>query len=388
MAVRWGAGEGLLTAAFIVSRPFKRCVGMRSSPVAAFQSQASTYWGIKSPVYASRTQSPPKLARGWHQDRFVTSGRAPGATSMMASAGKALPGFVSDSRGFQYHHFEDCISSTQDEMKQVIEQELLSNKKEGEEEEDITTPDVLMVSTSEQSHGRGTNQRNWTSVKGNTFVSVAFPMDALMVPYTLLPLQVGNIVASVVKKRLMDAKYYDATHNKNNDVTEEGSVSLKWPNDVLVDQKKIAGVLIETVSTSTIPIIYYFVVGIGVNVAEAPLVPNSGAHRGRESTCLANYIPVNVDTDALDVALDIAGNLSTWLRECSILGNDMKDVMEDNIVSPWRAWAASNMGRRIEIRDAQTSEFVTPIAIEPDGQLLVKFSNGKIGLLSMTDYLL
>jgi BirA family biotin operon repressor/biotin-[acetyl-CoA-carboxylase] ligase len=48
----------------------------------------------------------------------------------------------------------------------------------------------------------------------------------------------------------------------------ELSVEIKWPNDVLIEGRKVAGILIETANTPLLK----RVVGIGINVAEAPAV--------------------------------------------------------------------------------------------------------------------
>lgn len=60
-------------------------------------------------------------------------------------------------------------------------------------------------------------------------------------------------------------------------------VSLKWPNDVLLEGRKLAGILVETgVSDAARP---WMAVGIGVNLASAPLDTE------RSATCLADHGP-------------------------------------------------------------------------------------------------
>jgi len=56
---------------------------------------------------------------------------------------------------------------------------------------------------------------------------------------------------------------------------------LKWPNDVLLDGAKCAGVLIDAAPTGTG--LDWLVIGIGVNLAAAPAIP------GRATTCLAAH---------------------------------------------------------------------------------------------------
>ena len=280
---------------------------------------------------------------------------------------------------FLFRHYNESISSTQDELKHTI-QEVGTSIPELFE---TSTVPMLVVSAAEQSQGRGTNKRTWNSVKGNTFVSIGFPMSSLPVSFTLLPLQVGVIVAQVLSTRLKDVINKSSNQSEN----KKSLLSLKWPNDVLIDDKKIAGVLIETTSTSSTPLTYYFVVGIGVNIANAPQIPAAGENRGRKSTCLADYITLEDENVAVDIALDIARALSKWLNDGVIMGSEMKGLMESNILSTWNSLAQANMGRRLEIRDSTNRISVIPIGIEPDGQLRVKYPDGRITLLSMTDYL-
>jgi BirA family biotin operon repressor/biotin-[acetyl-CoA-carboxylase] ligase len=59
-------------------------------------------------------------------------------------------------------------------------------------------------------------------------------------------------------------------------------VYLKWPNDVLIGEKKVCGILIEVENDRLL-------IGIGCNVLTAPEVSNIGAEAGRASTCLADH---------------------------------------------------------------------------------------------------
>lgn len=63
---------------------------------------------------------------------------------------------------------------------------------------------------------------------------------------------------------------------------EPPRVFLKWPNDVLLGGRKVAGVLIEAELS-------FLLVGIGVNVRQKPDVPQQGPNRGRPAACLADF---------------------------------------------------------------------------------------------------
>lgn len=97
---------------------------------------------------------------------------------------------------------------------------------------------VIMAET--QTGGRGRYGRVWQSPKGNLYVSFVFPADKKTERY--LSFLTGLALAESLP---------------------EFSVRLKWPNDVLLDGKKVAGILLESMEDKII-------VGIGVNLISHP----------------------------------------------------------------------------------------------------------------------
>lgn len=91
----------------------------------------------------------------------------------------------------------------------------------------------LAVATAHQTAGRGTRGRVWKDDgSGNVALTVALKMKASpLSPITLVPLRVGVEIARVLQRTL--------------DGHRDCQVSLKWPNDVLLNGKKVSGVLIE-----------------------------------------------------------------------------------------------------------------------------------------------
>jgi BirA family transcriptional regulator, biotin operon repressor / biotin---[acetyl-CoA-carboxylase] ligase len=100
-------------------------------------------------------------------------------------------------------------------------------------------PHGTVVTAGEQTAGRGRQGRTWTAPAGRALLCSIVIRD----PPRLLPLTAGVAVASVVGPEAM----------------------LKWPNDVLVDGRKVAGILVEGR-----PQEHWAVVGVGINVALAP----------------------------------------------------------------------------------------------------------------------
>ena len=196
----------------------------------------------------------------------------------------------------------------------------------------------LAVATAHQTSGRGTKGRTWTDDgRGNVALTVAFPAQIPLAPITLLPLRVGTVVI---------------------DALNDSRLSLKWPNDVLLEGGKVAGILVESDGDA----IY---VGVGVNVASAPAVPSAGPDRGRRAA--------KIPGDAFAIAQSIADGLGAWSQ-----GRD--DAMR--VVDDWSAradWTAE-----WELRE--TGELVKPVRLLPDGRLRVRGAAGERALVA--DYLL
>ena len=117
------------------------------------------------------------------------------------------------------------VSSTQDEARRLIE---LGEAKAGH-----------VVVAAEQTEGRGRFGRAWLSPAGGLYATF------IVARYPAVPLVSGVAVLRALARFGVDA-------------------CLKWPNDLVIDGRKLAGILIETVGDVAL-------IGIGVNLEEAPL---------------------------------------------------------------------------------------------------------------------
>ncbi|MCW8924300.1 MAG: biotin--[acetyl-CoA-carboxylase] ligase [Gammaproteobacteria bacterium] len=98
----------------------------------------------------------------------------------------------------------------------------------------------------EQTQGRGRRGKVWVSPPGGSiYLSLAWPFDLPVSELGSLSLVVGVAVARVLKRIGLE------------------QVRLKWPNDVLVEDRKIAGILIETAQLTTQTTIA--IIGVGLN---------------------------------------------------------------------------------------------------------------------------
>ena len=130
--------------------------------------------------------------------------------------------------------------------------------------------DFTFASTDYQSHGKGRNDRVWSSEPGeNLMFSFLIKNEELMKKSTILSILTGIEVAKEIEKYGID------------------NVSIKWPNDVLINDKKVCGILLE----GQIP--NYLVIGVGLNVNQKAFP--DGLRRPATSLSLELENDVNID---------------------------------------------------------------------------------------------
>ena len=113
--------------------------------------------------------------------------------------------------------------------------------------------DYGMIISDTQNSGRGQYGKKWISIKGNFFVSFFFRLENLTVSLKKLT----QINCLLVKKLL--STYY------------KKKILIKKPNDILINKKKICGILQETIFKSNKR---YLIVGIGINLVKSPYIKN------------------------------------------------------------------------------------------------------------------
>ena len=110
--------------------------------------------------------------------------------------------------------------------------------------------EVGCVYANTQTKGRGTHGRKWISDEGNLFGSIFFPLKNNYPPFNEFSIINPVIVSSVIKH-----------------FCKKKDISLKFPNDVLVNGKKICGILQEIITLNSRE---FLIIGIGVNIVSNP----------------------------------------------------------------------------------------------------------------------
>ena len=164
---------------------------------------------------------------------------------------------------------------------------------------DLSAP--LLLIAEHQTAGRGRAGRSWLSEPGHSLTfSLAWRFDAGLRALTGLPLAVGTALAETLAR------------------LGQG-VQLKWPNDLLKDGDKLAGILVET---RTLPDgAAWAIVGIGVNL----VMPDALEAKIGRAVAAVPWL-ARMDRDELMAALEserrlsgpIPGALESWLLLRSI----------------------------------------------------------------------
>lgn len=187
-------------------------------------------------------------------------------------------------------------------------------------------PHGTLITAREQSAGRGRQGRSWVGPPGSALLCSVVVRD----PPRLLPLAVGVAVAEVAGPQ----------------------ATLKWPNDVLLDGRKVAGILVEGRPQER-----WAVVGVGLNVA--------------------------VEVDELPAELrQRAGTLGLG-REA--IEPTLERLMER--LERWTAATAEHVLEAVRARDALEGRHVRwaegegqAAGIDGEGRLIVATADGQVGL--------
>ncbi|WP_265025210.1 biotin--[acetyl-CoA-carboxylase] ligase [Wolbachia endosymbiont (group B) of Pammene fasciana] len=182
--------------------------------------------------------------------------------------------------GFHIHHYKE-VPSTNKEALGLIEKGI-SNE--------------TIIIADKQAEGRGRTGKSWISPEGNLYTSLIINQETDVSKLTELTfvtaLAVGNTLLSlnflnnqthcgVIPVRdtgihtFSSGSQCQSTGMTRDQFINDLNLQHKWPNDILIDGKKISGILVEKKSNSN-----WLIIGIGINVNHAPL-PGT--------TCISNY---------------------------------------------------------------------------------------------------
>jgi BirA family biotin operon repressor/biotin-[acetyl-CoA-carboxylase] ligase len=214
-------------------------------------------------------------------------------------------------------------------------------------------PAGTVVLAEEQTSGRGRLGREWFSPSGvNLYASVLFRP-------ALRPRDVGvfSLIACLALADAID--------------TMGAAASPKWPNDVLIDGKKVAGSLVECATRGDE--VEHLILGVGVNLnVEPALIRAALGATTAEPTSVAAAIGHDVDRNLF--AATYLNRLDAWARRHHGEGRDA--VLD--------GWLRRDVliGRTVEVRGAGAPLTGRAIGVDASGSLVVEDSLGHRHALS------
>ena len=193
----------------------------------------------------------------------------------------------------------------------------------------------------EQTGGRGRMKRAWLSPKGSIALSVILYPDVTYLP-SLVMLASLAVVHSI-------------------EVVTGLKAQVKWPNDVLINVKKVCGILVESEVRRNI--VGYTILGIGVNVnlrltdfpEILPIATSLSDELGREVSRLELVRRLLVEMEKLYLALPTGGTIYEQWR--------------DRLVT---------LGKKVSVTWGKTRYEGTAESVARDGSLLLRHSDGSL----------
>ncbi|MBA7473705.1 Bifunctional ligase/repressor BirA [subsurface metagenome] len=218
---------------------------------------------------------------------------------------------------------------------------LTSTMEVAKQEAQLGAVDGTVVIADEQTAGRGRIKRVWLSPKGSIALSIILYPSVVNLPSLIM-------LASLAVVHSIEA------------VTGLRS-QVKWPNDVLINGRKVCGILIESSVRGNI--VDYAIIGIGVNVnlrlSDFPEILSTAtslsAELGRDVSRLRVIRRLLAEVERLYLALQAGGSIYEEWR--------------DSLVT---------LGRRVQVKSGKTVYEGVAESVARDGSLLLRHSNGKL----------
>lgn len=199
----------------------------------------------------------------------------------------------------------------------------------------------VVVLADEQTGGRGRLDRDWESPSGGIWLSVVIRPEVPAAHAPIFTLAAAVATARAVRECGVDAE-------------------IKWPNDVLVDGQKLAGILTEMEGEADR--ISWLVVGIGLN---ANIDPNDLLTEGNPTSLRALIGGVN--------RRDLTQRV---LETFDAVTQDLDDVLP-----AWRELAGT-IGQRVRVETPDRTITGEAVDVQFPGTLVVETEEGRVDVAS------
>jgi BirA family biotin operon repressor/biotin-[acetyl-CoA-carboxylase] ligase len=200
-------------------------------------------------------------------------------------------------------------------------------------------PHFTVVIAGRQSKGRGRLKRTWVSSQGGLYFTIILRPQ---IP-PVLSSRVNFAASMILARTLRNMFHIDAT--------------VKWPNDILVHEKKVSGLLSEMEAETDR--VKFINIGMGVNVNNDPTPHEPTA------TSLKKILGRNISRKQL---------LSGFLDEFE---HRMNNGTLDKVISEWKTYAMT-IGRQVTIVTPNDKFKGIAMDVDDTGALMLKLADGSI----------
>ena len=228
-------------------------------------------------------------------------------------------------------HFYQEVASTNITAKKFVED---------------NAPEGTVVIAEHQTAGRSRKHADWVSPEGGIYMTMILRPDVTLLEASKLTIVTGVAIA----KTLHDE--FDI------------HVGIKWPNDLLIGNKKICGILTEAVTQKDKLEAVLVGIGIDVNVNEED-IPSR-----------IKNIATSVKTET-NMEFSRAAIIREFFRIFEELYEEFKDGNFKEIVSEWRR-LSSTTGNRVKVYKGGKALIADAVGITNKGALIVETDDGKL----------
>ncbi len=214
----------------------------------------------------------------------------------------------------------------------------------------------LCVIASQQTAGRGRHGRTWSSERGSGlyFSIVLRPkLDTQFLP--LITLMTGVAVYDTLKEFGVDP-------------------DIKWVNDILVRERKISGILAETVDTSTGLAV---IVGVGINLTSRNF-PDEIAE-----------IATSIESESMMMGPRALDPLAVETKLAAFIGYWYEMLLSENgcseIIQSWRHRSSYFSGKAVRVTLPTYTIEGTTDGLEENGALRMKTPDGSVTIVQAGD---
>lgn len=211
----------------------------------------------------------------------------------------------------------------------------------------------LCIVANEQTAGRGRLQRQWVSPKGaGIYFSILLRPPFAQTAWPLITLMAGVAVSDALREAC------------------SLETDIKWPNDILVNEKKVCGILAESAETPTGRAV---VVGIGINITNQSFPEELRSEATSIELVTGRRQELDVVLDALIIAL-------TRHYETLKLAEGPATIVRD-----WLTRSSYGEGKLVRVVESNATIVGTTRGLERDGALRVETSSGDIKIVRAGD---